>query len=270
MSAPVLIGGGSVAWTSQGEGAPALFLHGNPDTKETWREVFAALAGTPLRCLAPDLPGFGQSAPDLGPQTLERFAAWTGKLASALCGEEPLHLVVHDVGGFYGLPFVASWPERVASLTILNTLFWPDYRWHAFGRAWRTPLLGELVMACANRWVFRTEVRRGSRGFPRELAEEAYARVTPTTRRTVLRLYRAMDPAVFAPWEPRLLEATARVPTRVIWGERDPYIPARFASRFGTDRIERLPEVGHWPMVERPQLVAARVAEAAGLTQGGS
>lgn len=216
--------------------------------------------------MAPDLPGFGASSPDLGPQTLERFEAWTAELARGLFGEEPVHLVVHDVGGFYGLPFAASRPEAVASLTILNTLFWPDYRWHAFGRAWRTPLLGELVMACATRWVFVTEVRRGSRGFPKAVAEEAYARVSPTARQTVLRLYRAMDPAVFAPWEPRLLEATARIPTRVIWGQRDPYIPARFAARFGTEAVERLPEVGHWPMVERPALVAERIAEAARLS----
>lgn len=264
----VEIQGAAVAWTSQGEGAPVLFLHGNPDTKETWAEVLEELRGAPLRCLAPDLPGFGASSPDPGPQTLERFAAWTAALVTALCGEERVHLVVHDVGGFYGLPFVASWPERVASLTILNTLFWPDYRWHAFGRAWRTPLLGELVMACAKRWVFVSEVRRGSRGFPRALAEAAYARVTPAARRTVLRLYRAMDPAVFAPWEPRLLAASAQVPTRVIWGERDPYIPAHFADRFGAERVERLSEVGHWPMVEQPALVAQRIAEVAGVPRG--
>ena len=257
-----------MALASQGSGPPVLFLHGNPDTKETWAEVMAALSDAPLRCLAPDLPGFGASSPDPGPQTLERFAAWTAELATALCGEESVHLVVHDVGGFYGLPFAASWPERVASLTILNTLFWPDYRWHAFARAWRTPLVGELVMACANRWVFVNEVRRGSRGFPREVAEAAYTRVTPAARRTVLRLYRALDPAVFDPWEPRLLAASAQVPTRVIWGERDPYIPARFAERFGTELVERLPGVGHWPMVERPALVAERIAQAAGVSRG--
>lgn len=261
---PLKIEGAQVAWAEQGRpgSTPVLFLHGNPDTKETWGEVFGALAGEPLHCLAPDLPGFGESEANQAPLTLESFGAWTERFVAAHVGHAPIHLVLHDVGGFYGLPFAAEFPERIASLTILNTLFWPDYRWHRFGKAWRIPLLGELVMLCSTRWIFAHEMRRGSKGFSVEAAHAAYARVTPTARRTVLRLYRAMDPSVFAPWEPRLLAATATVPTRVLWGERDPYIPAHFADRFGTEAVERLPDVGHWVMVERPELVARRVVEA--------
>lgn len=263
----MIVQGAPVSLREQGpaDAPPVVLLHGNPDTQETWGGVLRALDGAPLRCLAPDLPGFGGSASHPGPErTLERFAGWTAELVTALAGERPIHLVVHDVGGFYGLPFACAHPERVASLTILNTLFWPDYRWHRFGKAWRTPLLGELVMTLANRWIFTTELRRGSKGYPLAEARAAYARVTPTTRREVLKLYRAMSPPVFGPWEPRLLAATAAIPTRVIWGERDPYIPSRFADRFGTTLVERLPDVGHWVQVERPDLVARTVREAAG------
>jgi pimeloyl-ACP methyl ester carboxylesterase len=37
------------------------------------------------------------------------------------------HLVVHDVGGTYGLAFTAMYPELISKLTILNTNFFPDW-----------------------------------------------------------------------------------------------------------------------------------------------
>jgi pimeloyl-ACP methyl ester carboxylesterase len=42
----------------------------------------------------------------------------------------------------------------------------------------------------------------------------------------------------------------------VIWGDRDPYIPLRYAERFGAKTVVHLPEVGHWPPVEAAEETA--------------
>ena len=50
----------------------------------------------------------------------------------------------------------------------------------------------------------------------------------------------------------------------VLWSDRDPYLPARFGQAHaqalgGTATLEVVEGAGHWPWLERPELVA-RVA----------
>jgi pimeloyl-ACP methyl ester carboxylesterase len=212
------------------------------------------------RCLAPDLPGFGRSpAPPDFDYSLENLARFTEQFVAASGLAEPLGLVVHDVGGFFGLAWAIRNPQRVRRIAIINTLFFSDYRWHFWGRVWRSRGIGELGMAVLNRWLFRFEVRRGSRRLTREHIDRTYAAYTPAVRRAVLRLYRASDPGNFRVWEDELLALSGRIPTCVLWGEHDPYIPRRFAARFAAGEVHYLPGCGHWPPVEAVDEVAAHL-----------
>jgi pimeloyl-ACP methyl ester carboxylesterase len=84
-----------------------VFLHGNPDTCELWDGVIARME-TRHRCLAPDLPAFGRSQePEDFDCSLEGLAAWVDDVAGALRLSQPIDLVVHDLGGFFGLAWAA-------------------------------------------------------------------------------------------------------------------------------------------------------------------
>jgi pimeloyl-ACP methyl ester carboxylesterase len=241
-----------------GEGEPIVLLHGNPDTHAVWAGVVERLA-TRYHCLAPDLPGFGATrAPRDYSYTLEHQGVYVRTLLDGL-GHRRVHLVVHDIGGVFGLVFAAMHPERLRSLTVFNTLLFPDYRWHFWARMWRTPIVGELVMLIANRWLFVRELQRGSPHMPIAYARAAYAEFGPDTRRHVLRWYRAMMPSVFAGWDTRLIGATAAIPRLVVWGDLDPFIQIRFADRFGAD-VRHAPRCGHWVMLEDPELAADAIA----------
>ncbi|MGC8020658.1 alpha/beta fold hydrolase, partial [Salmonella enterica] len=75
-------------------------------------------------CIAPDLPGFGESG--LGAQTgtsLDWAAQWVASLLDGLGIREPVNLVLHDVDGFIGLAFAVRHPERVRRVVITNTVF---------------------------------------------------------------------------------------------------------------------------------------------------
>ncbi len=240
-----------VAEAGSETGAPVLFLHGNPDTHAVWATTVERLPE--LRCIAPDLPGFGRSA---APDDLSLAAQ--GEAVHALVtalGVERIHLVAHDVGGMYGLAFAALHPGSVASLTIFNTVFSPDYRWHFWGRVWRTRVLGELAMKLGTRGLFVSQLRRGSATIPIEYANLAFAEFTPATKRHVLRYYRAMDPENYAGWDTRLV--AAKLPTQVIWGDADPFIPTHFADRFG-GVVHHEPH-GHWVMAEDPERAASLI-----------
>lgn len=245
--------------TEAGAGPDVLFLHGNPDTHRVWDGVVERMRAQ-HRCITPDLPGFGRSkAPPDFDCSLANQGAWVAALLDGL-GLARVHLVVHDVGGPYGLAFAAKNPDRLGSLTIFNTNFFPDYRWHFWARVWRTRVLGELSMAIANRPLFVREMRRGSPSMTREYASAAYDEFGRDARRMVLRWYRAMDPEVHRGWDQELLAATAATPKQVLWGDRDPFLPSTTADRYGTDRVTHFPDHGHWVMVEDPDASAAAIA----------
>lgn len=242
-----------------GSGPPIVFLHGNPDTHDVWGSTVARL-GT-FRCIAPDLPGFGGSMP-AGGVTLHDQSGWVESVADALKLER-FHLVCHDIGGVYGLAFATEHGDRLKTLTITNTVFSPDYHWHFWARVWRTRWLGELSTKIANRRLFVRELLRGSPRMPRAYAEQAYTKLTPTMTAAVLQWYRAMDPEVWRGWDTRLREVTARVPTQVLWGDLDPFIPTWMADKLGGD-VHHYPDCGHWLMLEDPERVAAQIAQLAG------
>ena len=189
----------------RGVGTPTLFLHGNPDSSEVWDGVIERLQHQ-VRCIAPDLPGFGRStAPDDFDCSLDGMAHFVDELLQALGVEGPVNLVVHDIGGPYGLAWAVRHPQRVRRLVVMNTVFFTDYRWHRLGRIWRTPVLGEIAQALTTRRGFLHELRRGSRRLDDALIHRAYDLLTPVTRRMVLRWYREADPHKFAGWQERLL-----------------------------------------------------------------
>jgi pimeloyl-ACP methyl ester carboxylesterase len=127
----------------------------------------------------------------------------------------------------------------------------PGYRWHRLARAWRTRAVGETLMGATTRYALR-------RTMPRALADQAWPHFDQGTQRAILRLYRTSSPE-------RLAAAGADLrridcPALVLWGEQDPYVPARFADAYaaalgGETRAERLPDAGHWPWCERPDVV---------------
>ncbi len=250
-----------VRWLESGVGAPCLLLHGNPDTAELWRDVMKGLE-LRHRCLAPDLPGFGgSSVTGTFDCSLESMAQWVDEWVVALGIKPPFDLVVHDFGGPYGLSWAIRHPHKVRRIAILDSLYFADYRWHAWARIWRTPMLGELSLWLMNRWIFHWELRRGGPRLPSTHILETYQGLTPEMKRMVLQLYRATDSDKFAGWEEAMLALTSRVPSCVMWGAKDPYIPVRYAKRWGTERVRIFPECGHWLPMEAPAEVASELLD---------
>ena len=245
----------------QGSGTPTLFLHGVPDSSDVWSGVISRLKGN-YRCLAPDLPGFGRStAPEDFDCSLQNMADFVDGLVDAIGINEPLNLVVHDFGGPFGLAWAVKHPERIKHLAIMNTPFFSDYRWHFWAKVWRTPFLGELSWQLMTRWVLTQEMKRGSRKLTVGQIHETFALITPAMQRMILRLYRTTDPENFKGWEDELVKVTARVPTRVLWGGHDPYIPRKLAARYGAQSVHYFPDSGHWVQLEEAEQVSKNLLD---------
>ena len=238
----------------------AEYVHGNPD--EGLRDLVARV-GAFGRAVAADMPGFGRA--DKPADFEHTVAGYARHLDGALreLGVRRAHLVLHDFGGPWGLQWASDHTDQVASLTLINIGVLPGYHWHFFARVWRTPLLGDVFMATANRRMFRTSLRRGNAKLPAAFIDGMFDDFDRGTRRAVLKLYRATpQPGADAERYASVLRPLD-LPALVVWGKTDPYIGVEYAERqrevFPRARVVILEESGHWPHADDPEGVAAAV-----------
>ena len=143
------VAGLEVHWRQAGD-APILYLHGVPTALVDWIPFLERTGG-----VAPDLPGSGARASRATSTTrsgydrfLEAFTDTGLERSRWSC----------TTGAASGLVFAQRFPERIERLVLFTTLpLLPGYRWHRVARAWRTPVIGELMMGFTTRRAFRRD-----------------------------------------------------------------------------------------------------------------
>jgi pimeloyl-ACP methyl ester carboxylesterase len=252
------------------DAAVPLYLHGVPTSSDDWVEFLQASGG-----VAPDLPGFGRSGkPGSLSYTIAEYDRFLERFLQLV--EAPrVSMVVHDWGAL-GLVLAQRRPEIVQRVVVINAVpFLPGYRWHRTARIWRTPLLGELAMGTTTRSVLRL-ISRESNATPGPMPEPwldgVLAHFDQGTQRAILRLYRSSPPSVLEHTGAQL--GRVQAPALVVWGTRDPYLPARFGRAYAhalpDARLLELPDAGHWPWIDRPDLIDTVVGFLAGAEAGGA
>jgi len=234
------IDGLPVSWLREPcDDPPVLYVHGVPDSAELWAPFLHLTGG-----IAVDLPGFGASGkPAQWPYSLEGYARFLPAFLDTL-EIERVRLVAHDWGAV--ALTLADRIERLVAIDVLPLL--PGHCWHRVARLWRTPALGELAMGFTGRTLLR---RLG--GLSDVHADEVLRHFDHGTQRAILKLYRA-ERTVTAP-----LDAVT-APALVVWGRRDRYLDRAWADRGagalgGAAEVEIVPGAGHWPWLDRPELV---------------
>lgn len=101
----------------------ALLLHGEPSWSYLYREVVAELVEAGVRCVVPDLVGFGRSDKPLSPadHSYARHVEWVRELVFDELDLSGLTLVGQDWGGLIGLRLVAEHPDRFDRVVAANT-----------------------------------------------------------------------------------------------------------------------------------------------------
>jgi pimeloyl-ACP methyl ester carboxylesterase len=240
-----------------GEGTPTVYCHGNPTHGEDW-VPFLEREGP---AIAIDMPGWGRSdRPDPAgfDYSMYGLSTFLEKCLAEL-GVERRKLVVHDWGGL-ALIGAQRQPELVERLVVIDSVpLLPGYRWHWIAQLWRRRGIGEFLNATTTRSSLALLLRqaRGDRSpMPPEFVEMIWRHWDKGTKAATLALYRHADPD-------RLAEAgrdLARVdcPALVLWGDRDPYLPTRFAEAYTAAlpnaELETVPGAGHWPWIDDPAI----------------
>lgn len=258
--------GRAIHYLDVGSGPPVVMVHGNPGWSFMWRSLVSGLTG--YRRLALDLMGMGLSSrPGPGPWyslsgRILDFSSWLDSLDLT----EPIHLIVHDWGGPIALGWAANNPEKVASLTLMNTAVRLPHGAKISNKLLlfkKTLFLGRLLCVNLNLFV---------RGLVR------YGTVRPMTQATIeglLAPYRTKDhrEAVGAfikdiPLSPshpsyaalanldRNLSRLSTKPTELIWGLKDfvftPIFMRDLAERFKAPELWGLKTSGHCLTEDQP------------------
>jgi pimeloyl-ACP methyl ester carboxylesterase len=240
---------------------PILYLHGLPTSSFDWLEALELGGG-----IAVDLPGFGRSGKrgDLD-YSLAGHTAFLGRLLDHL-GVDCVRLCVHDWGAAVGLSWAIANPGRVERLVDVNGVpLLGGFRWRGPARLVRAPLVGPIAVGAATRPILRRISRRAwtqDGPMPAPFLANVSEGFDLGTERALLRLLRSASPQLLARAGTGLGAIDA--PALVLWGAQDPWIPARFgagyAATLGDATLELVEDAGHWPWIDKPELVA-RIVE---------
>ena len=263
-------GGHRMHYIDEGQGAPIVFVHGNPSWSFEFRRLVEALRDE-FRCIALDHVGFGLSSrsdrrDDHHPAAhAERFAALMEHL-----DVRGATLFLTDWGGPIGLDFARRQPERVARMVIANTWCWPvsdDRHFRMFSFMMRSPV-GQFLIKRFN--VFVTQVMPRAVGNKAALTPEVmrhYREAQPPGQRAACAAFpghiiRASD-WLASIWADRA--AFADKPALAAWGLRDIAFRReeleRWQSALTDLETHEFEDCGHFLPEEAPDRLAPLLRE---------
>ena len=241
---------------------PILFLHGFGSSLQTW-DTWAQALSDDYRVISVDLPGFGLTGADpSGTYTDQRSVEVLEAFLKALQIPKVV-LVGNSMGGKFAWQFAARYPNQVAKLVLIS----PDgYASPGieYGKKPDVPAIADLY-----RYFF-------SKTFLAMNLEPAYANPKTLNDALVNRYYDLMlapgvRGAILARMQQTVLQdpvpslASIQVPTLLIWGEKDAFIPISNSNDYlkvmpNAKRVS-LPNIGHLPQEEQPSIGLAALKE---------
>ena len=234
---------------SGGGGIPVVFLHAATGSSRVWEHQEGAFVSAGFRFIAYDRRGFGRTVVE-PPGTSSTTGADDLDALMNHLRIDRFHLVGTAAGAFVCLDYALSFPQRLRSVVIANTIGGvQDEEYLELGRQLRPPAFAAM---------------------PPEFRElgPSYRASNPAGTQRWIDLERTSRPDVAAgtppPAQPMrnritfaLLE-TLKVPTLLVTGDADLYAPPAvmrlFAGRIKGAESVVVPEAGHSAYWEQPEV----------------
>lgn len=264
----------NVAEAGPEDGPLVILLHGFPEFWFEWRDLIGPLAEAGFRVAAPDQRGYNLSDKPSGVDAyrLDRLAGDVFALAEAL-GRSTFQLVGHDWGASVAWWAATIRPAPIARLAILNAphpAVWkqamtadPEQRRKSrYVQMLRIPWLPELMVRAGGYkglvQAFATTSRPQAYG-PEILARYQAAWRRPGALTGGLNWYRAL----FRQDLPVPARGALKVPTLVLWGDRDAFAEPDLAEASGalcaSAEVVHFPNAGHWLPHDEAEAVRDRL-----------
>ncbi|MDZ7687626.1 MAG: alpha/beta hydrolase [Halobacteriales archaeon] len=260
------IDGARVHYRDQGpsDAPPVVLVHGFASSLHTWEGWVEHLTDD-YRVITLDLPAFGLTGPnDIGQYGADYYAEVVGELADEL-GLDSFVLGGNSMGGEVSWRYALNNPDRLEKLLLVDAA------------GYSTQGEGESIFITLARYPVLDRIPRHitPRSAITGLVESAYADDSLVTDELVERYYdllrregnrEAIVQRMQSLPESREDEVPEiEIPTLVMWGEQDTWIPLEHGERFADEipdaELVTYEGVGHVPMEEVPDMTVPDVAE---------
>jgi pimeloyl-ACP methyl ester carboxylesterase len=247
-----------------------VLLHGFPTSSHMFRDLIPALADR-YHVIAPDYPGFGQSATPDRTQfsySFARYAEIVDALLTSLRAER-YALYVQDYGAPVGYRLALRHPERVTALIVQNgnayedglKEFWNPIKayWTDGSKQHRQALRAGLTPA-ATRAQYLDGVRDPSRIAPDAWVHDQALLDRPGIDEIMLDLFRDYASNVVLYPEFQAFFRAHLPPTLIVWGQNDVIFPADGARAYLRDLPDaelHLLDTGHFALEDHSEQIAA-------------
>jgi pimeloyl-ACP methyl ester carboxylesterase/CRP-like cAMP-binding protein len=229
-----------------------------------------------FRCLAVDLPGYGNSPAPEQRITIDQYVETIAELIRTE-SDRPAVLIGHSMGGMISLTLALRYPELVERMVLLgptisgvlsgyiNAVLAPISLLERFGLAERTLKLVEAQFVTLTDRLVRPALFAARS----EISEADYERLRADIRRGGQARVRA---ECF--WAMRANNLSGKIgaletPTLIVWGAEDNTVPLRDAGIVADEApqidLRIIPKAGHWPQFEAPAATMRIVAAYLGL-----
>ena len=262
------VDGDRVVYRAAGHGPLLLLVHGMAGSAVTWRRVMPALAER-FTVLAPDLLGQGESGKPRGDYSLGAHANLLRDLMDAL-GHERATVVGQSLGGGVAMQFAYQFPERCERLVLVDsgglgrevTFYLRMLTVPGFESVF--PLFCTPRLRHAGNRVATWLGRAGMRSTPasQEVWRSYASLADAESRRAFFRSLRdVIDFSGQAVSALGRLHRFMQLPTLIVWGAQDPFMPVSHAvaahEAIPGSRLEIFEGVGHYPHCEASERFVA-------------
>ena len=257
------------------DGPVAVLLHGFPEFWYGWRKQIEPLAEAGFRVIVPDQRGYNLSSKPRGVASyaLTELVSDVIAIADEL-GQKQILLAGHDWGAAVAWSAALLHPKRIAKLAVVNVPH-PSVMgrflktqprqilrsWYIF--LFQIPWLAETIFSAFDFYVGARALLRSSRPgtfSADDLLQYRAAWSQPGALTSMINWYRAAGR-----YRTRFADRTVRVPTRILWGERDKFLMsemARESLRYCTHgELFPFPDATHWLLHEEPTKVSELLVE---------
>jgi pimeloyl-ACP methyl ester carboxylesterase len=217
------------------------------------------------RCVAVDLPGYGESPPLRKRATINAYADLLAELIKEISPGQQVVLVGHSMGGMISVTMALRHTPLIERMVLIGPTisgklsFWINTFISPITMLERFPIADRLVGLLEPYMLRITDrlMKPASFADRTEISEADYARLRADARRPGQGRVRA---ECF--WAMRENDLSTKLglvttPSLVIWGMEDNTVPLRDASlvddRLPGTELEVLPRAGHWPQFESPE-----------------
>lgn len=244
---------------------PIILIHGFASSTFTWKKIMPELAKS-YHVFAIDVPGFGFSdKPEDFPYGVEGY----GKTVFNFMDQKKIEKAIfvgNSMGGSISLWIAIHHPERITCLILLDAAGYPmktpgmiSLASNRMLKPISKPLFGKAMLKMALKQVYYDDAL-----VTPELIEE-YGRPFKTANAKDVPFWLFRNFSVEHEAEDTRKIPTIKIPTLIIWGENDAWIPPEHAKLFHRDiqgsKMIMLPQCGHVPQEEKPEVVLEAILE---------